>query len=146
MLFYYLLNKMYLLKVSAAKLSSVGAAQLSGLPAGICWKEGRAQEGRVCLVPLPLGGRHALSCKTCGSAAVLGLKLPLPAALAWGTWKNWLSLPDSGIYCNKILTVAPGGSAVLCKPRHVSVSFSSLSCHGDAKSSGLNPNTTWGQG
>lgn len=99
----------------------------------------------MCLVPLPLGGRHALSCKTCISAAVLGLKLPLTAALAWGTWKNWLSLPDSGIYCNKVLTVAPGGSAVWCMPKHVSVSFFSLSCHGDAKSSGLLPTLPGGK-
>lgn len=55
MLFYYLLlNKMYLLKVSAAKLSCVGAAQPSGLIAGICWEEGRPQEGRMYLVPIPL--------------------------------------------------------------------------------------------
>lgn len=45
MLFYYLLlNKMYLLKMSAAKLSSVGAAQPSGLLAGIYWEEGGPQE------------------------------------------------------------------------------------------------------
>lgn len=64
--------------------------------------------------------------------------------LAWGAWKNWLSLSDSGIYRNKVLTVAPGGSAVLWKARACLCFFFLVRLSWRCQIFWTSPNTIWG--
>lgn len=65
--------------------------------------------------------------------------------LAWGGWKNWLSLPDSGIYRSKVLTVTPGGSAALWKAQACLFLFL-FRLSWRHQIFWTSPNTTWGHG
>lgn len=100
------------------------------------------------LVPFPLGPWREACTSRSGSSVETEVapSCRVLMLLTWGVWKNWLSLPDSGIYHNKVLAVAPGGSAALWKAQACLCFFFLFRLPWKYQIFWTSPNTTWGQG